>query len=161
METIRLFSRFLLLSVFISILLIFAPSPALAGGGPEPGAGCSAPVRLGYVPPPFIGDVTLTYVENDAQINANGVILQAGNPDCTLTITANPYRSDITRDEWNNLKPPNLRQQCLDEQFQFTVGEFCETEYSQLTFYESVGAGNIRDDNPDTKIVRFVVMGLE
>lgn len=148
----------MLLTVFISTLLIFTPLSALAGGGPEPGAGCPGGGILGYVPPPFIGDVTLTFAGN--AIHANGFISQAGNPACVLTITANNYIAPVLLDEWNNLTPPNLRQRCLEEG-QFDVGEFCEAEYSGLVLYESVGAGDIRDDNPDTKIVRFVVMGLE
>jgi hypothetical protein len=155
MKTIKLY-------LIIATLFVFIPAIAMAGGGIEPGEGCPAPedVRLKYVPPPFMGDATLRFDEAGTSISVNGVLSQAGNPDCELTIIANPYRQDVLRENWDNMKPNDLRQRCLEE-IQFIVGGNCDLEYQLLTFYEAVAAGNIRDVDADTKTVRFVVMGLE
>jgi hypothetical protein len=146
----------------LAALCIFIPSFALAGAGVEPGAGCPAPPgdRLGYVPPPFIGEVTLTFNPDQGTISANGVITQVGNPECDLTVHANPYIGSVTSEDWDIMKPNDLRARCLEE-VEFTVGVSCEQIFQVLVFYEAVGAGHIQPLNSLNKTANFVVMGLE
>jgi hypothetical protein len=163
MKTIKFFSIFTLLAT-----LFFIPSFALAGGaGPEPGTGCDSSTRLGYVPPPFIGDVDLYFNEGAAAIGVfsdpEDGIPQAGNPDCILIITSPRYFTPATQEGWDNLKPFELRQRCMDADTDFLFVGDCEADIAGVSFVESVGVGQLQDveGEPNHKTARVVVMGLQ
>ena len=157
MKTIKFFSIFM----FIATLCVFIPSFAISGGGIEPGGGCPTLVRLKYVPPAFTGDLELYFVGN--AIDATGVLHQVGNPGCTVTITATPFINGVTSTEFQALKPRDVRQRCVvKDNLQFSFNG-CDGDYDGIQYVESVGVGNLRDDesNVNHKTARAVAMPLE
>jgi len=152
MRTFKLNGIFILFGIFVAMLFAITPS-IVADGGPEPGAGCGEGFK--YVAPPYIGDVTITLDDNN-DVDIYGLVEQVGKRECFGSITAeNAYKS-IPLDKFQNLKPNDLRQTCLEEGVYISIE--CEDIY---TYYEVVAVGNMKWQGDRTFTAKFVIMALE
>jgi hypothetical protein len=155
--------KILVISMMAAAALFLMQTMIFAGGtNPEPGTGCAADGRLKYIPPPFTGTVTLTYSTSSSTINVTGELTQVGNPDCTVII--NYLYIGVDQIGWNNLKPVELRQQCLETGVDFNFSSVgCGNEYSNVEYFEAVGVGNLisNEFNPNVKTARVVGMPLQ
>ena len=157
-------SKLYKMSILVGIFAMFfavMPAVTMAGGGPEPGAGCDFEGGK-YVAPPFIGDVTLTYNAGDQEINIAGEVSQVGKTECEMVIFSLGYIGEVSLSDYENLKASNLRQRCLRKD----IGDFsligCDLEFTQIEYFESVGAGNLRyDELTESYTAHVVIMGLQ
>jgi len=144
----------------IAMFFAFTPAATMAGGGPEPGAGCAFEGAK-YVAPPFIGDVTLTHNAVKSEIDILGTVSQAGNPECEMVIDSPGCIGGVSVNDYKNLRASNLRQRCLESEIDFSLTG-CDSEFMSILYFESVGAGNLRyDELTESYTAHVVIMGLQ
>jgi len=148
-------SKLYKMSILVGIFAMFfavTPAVTMAGGGPEPGGG-----DLGYVGPPFIGDVTITYNAEDLKINIAGMVRLVGNPKCKMKIDSLGYIGSVTQYAYDNLMPYHLRQRVLERDIDFSFTG-CDDEFDSIEECESVGAANLKYDVLTESYTAYVVI---
>lgn len=157
--------RHVLVALCVAVLIgITAPvTMAASGSGGEPGGGCPTDQRLSFVPSPYLGTLTVQWVDGSVSYYADSPgVEQVGQNGCALVIpssSAVPFSSAVELTDFQNTTAQDLKDTCVDigvlEPFISPAG--C----AQGLFFQIVAANSLQFVDGDTFTVDVVMMQVE